>query len=194
MDKAIEQVLKTWYEPDHPLHLDPLHPAIGLAGEAGELLDLYKKEQFKDRVSWWDCVHCSHSRIMHLNGNCIQPKTLKDDCDCDNYTPKILDELGDLFFYKRVLGYIAKHPNSKFDSEVSEVVILLADLNLFAAQLLYDLIHRRELDTGRLKLVQERLDRILEICNCTLDKLTELNYAKLKDGDNHGWESARTLS
>ena len=44
----IQRALETWYEPDHPLHNDPLHPAIGLAGEAGELLDLYKKEQFVD--------------------------------------------------------------------------------------------------------------------------------------------------
>ena len=57
----IEKCLKTWYEPDHSLHLDPLHPALGLAGEAGELLDLYKKERFKDGVSWWDCVHCGRS-------------------------------------------------------------------------------------------------------------------------------------
>jgi hypothetical protein len=42
MDKAIKYVLETWYEPDHPLYLDPLHPAIGLAGEAGKLFTSHK--------------------------------------------------------------------------------------------------------------------------------------------------------
>lgn len=39
----IEKILKTWYPEDHPLHLDPLHPAIGLAGEAGGAIKAIQK-------------------------------------------------------------------------------------------------------------------------------------------------------
>ena len=47
MDKAIELALKTWYPPDHPLHLNPHHPLGKLLGEWGELLDDYMKLLYK---------------------------------------------------------------------------------------------------------------------------------------------------
>lgn len=192
MEKSIEQALITWYPKGHPLHLDLLHPAIGWAGEGGELVDLLKKQLFKGGVSWWDCVHCGESGDWHSKNNSF----------CGNgwiesrhtvYTPKVLDELGDFGYYQRIINYISKHPDCKFDSEVDEITILLADLNLYSAQLLVDLIHRRKIDTGRLKLAQQRFDRILEIFDCSLDQLTELNWQKLKDGDHHGWATARKL-
>lgn len=46
-DKIQERALETWYEPEHPLHSEKLHPTIGLAGEVGELLNLMKKHHYK---------------------------------------------------------------------------------------------------------------------------------------------------
>jgi NTP pyrophosphatase (non-canonical NTP hydrolase) len=46
-DEIQRRALETWYEADHPLHSEKLHPAIGLAGEVGELLNLMKKHLFK---------------------------------------------------------------------------------------------------------------------------------------------------
>ena len=98
MMNSIEKALKTWYPKDHPLHLDLLHPAIGLAGEAGELLDLYKKEAYKDGVSWWDCAYCNSSQPNHYENRCLAI------FEPTQYTPKTLDELGDLWFYFSILA------------------------------------------------------------------------------------------
>jgi NTP pyrophosphatase (non-canonical NTP hydrolase) len=183
MDKATEQALKTWYEPSHPLHHGPLHPALGLAGEAGELLDLYKKERFKDGFSWWDCIHCKRTKEVH--------KTFP---NCLNYTPKILDELGDLWYYLRVLSYILKK-ELNFTSEhyygTLEIEQVLTSLNLVTAQFAYDLTINKFADTGRLNIAYTCLDKLLVQFDYTLDQLTELNWQKLKDGDNHGWAIAR---
>ena len=46
-DKIQQRALKTWYPPEHDLHGDKLHPILALAGEAGELANLYKKDRFK---------------------------------------------------------------------------------------------------------------------------------------------------
>ncbi len=47
MNKSIETALKTWYPKNHALHFDPIHPAMGLAGEIGEWINLHKKDEFK---------------------------------------------------------------------------------------------------------------------------------------------------
>ena len=41
-DQSQLNALATWYPADNPLHLDPRHPTIKLAGEAGEVLDFTK--------------------------------------------------------------------------------------------------------------------------------------------------------
>ena len=41
-DQSQLNALKTWYPTDNSLHLNPRHPAIKLAGEAGEILDFTK--------------------------------------------------------------------------------------------------------------------------------------------------------
>ena len=46
-DKIQARCLKTWYPEGHELHTDKLHPILALAGEAGELANLHKKDKFK---------------------------------------------------------------------------------------------------------------------------------------------------
>ena len=50
-DKIQQRCLETWYDESHELHDDLLHPIIGLGGEAGELLNLIKKDLFKSGCS-----------------------------------------------------------------------------------------------------------------------------------------------
>lgn len=184
-DEAILKSLETWYDQDHPLHLDPLHPAIGLAGEAGELLDLLKKERFKDGVSWWDCVHCNGSKEVHSSNLTIQTGF----ANCE-YAPKILDKLGNLWYYLRILAYQYKVElespelaNIRYDFD-----IILTRLNLDAATFLNELIVNARYNPELLDRVYYSLHYCLEKLDCTLDQLTELNYDKLKDGDHHGWK------
>ena len=51
-DAIQKRALKTWYPPDHRLHLDPLHPTLAIAGEAGELANQLKKHIWKPGVSY----------------------------------------------------------------------------------------------------------------------------------------------
>jgi len=46
-DEIQRRALKTWYSKDHLLYQEQLHPLIALAGEAGELLNLWKKDTYK---------------------------------------------------------------------------------------------------------------------------------------------------
>jgi len=46
-DEIQQRALKTWYPEGYPLHYDPLHPILALAGEAGELANLHKKALYK---------------------------------------------------------------------------------------------------------------------------------------------------
>lgn len=185
INSAVSKVLETWYDQDHPLHLDPLHPAIGLAGEAGELLDLYKKERFKDGVSWWDCANCGGEKDEHYGWQ--NNKLLSE------YTPKILDELGDWWYYFRILAYQKKVDLSEWILEGKRSVpddksMILFSLNYQCARLLMICDNSGVIHPDILKIAFRWFQDILFILDCTLDQLTELNYDKLKDGDHHGWK------
>lgn len=180
----IEKALKTWYPTDHPLHNDPLHPAIGLAGEAGELLNLHKKERFKEGFSWWDCVHCGYEENNHTSSTkCLDLLHV--------YTPKILDELGDFWYYLRILAYQQKVDLSDYADNVAsrEMIDCLINLSSVSANILRGVQYKwkeRQHDLGFAYVV---LLIILDSLDCTLDQLTELNWQKLKDGNNNGWQA-----
>lgn len=188
MKEAIEKALKTWYPIDHPLRLDPRHPAIKLAGEAGEILDLYGKHEYKPSFDWWTCKKCGYTRDgYHLeSGECLAISLQQ-----DFYTPLILDELGDLWYYLRILAYQTntdltdKYPSGdKMDKS-------LAWLNLAASQFHWDFVVENRVNSGRLQVVYHELLNILSLLNTTIDELTELNYIKLNsDPTNHGWKGA----
>ena len=93
-DQSQLNALATWYDKSNPLHLDPRHPVIKLAGEAGEILDLYGKHEYKPGFDWWNCKHCGQiENCGKLNNS------------CPGYIPLILDELGDYSYYLRILAY-----------------------------------------------------------------------------------------
>lgn len=171
-----DNILTTWYPANHPFHLDPLPAALGLAGEAGELIDLYKKDRFKDGFSWWECTHCGTTRP-------------EDSCQ-ENYTPKILDELGDFWYYLRILAYQQKWEipgNWETDNAPAKFLSILdtlTKLNFHCAKLLGDY---ENIGSEKLTKVFSWFLDLVSLLDITLDQLTESNWAKLKDGDNNGW-------
>ena len=159
--KYIDMALETWYLPDHPLYKDPFHPALGLAGEAGELIDLYKKEKFKISCSWWD-------RGI-------------------NSMPLIIEELGDLTFYLRILLWQAEYKGQlnagAFSVDIGEKLI---DVFLLSSAILEDYYN-----IGLLVRIYGNVHLICSDLGTSIEKVMDLNYSKLKGGDNHGWKKAR---
>jgi hypothetical protein len=197
LNDAILKALETWYEPDHKLHNDPLHPAIGLAGEAGELLNLYKKEKFKSGVSWWDCVYCGLIGVEHnINAECNPNKSGK---FFTYYTPLILDELGDFWYYLRILAYQQGQDLSEWlftqyyldNAPLEEPLYPLAFLNRDCGKLLSNYVLDKKINPDILQYIFNGFQTTLRDIRYSLAELTELNYDKLKDSDNHGWKEAR---
>ena len=158
--KAISKALKTWYPRDNPLHLDPIHPSAGLAGEAGKLLNLWKKDKFKPGYSWFECKNCFDTEERQCEGE---------------YTLLVIDELGDFWYYLRILYYISgKAPQYKSIYSAFDIHELLAAMNLGAAIICYD-----SLDTIWLDICFSCLLTILGKFDYTLEELTESNWQKL---------------
>lgn len=100
MMTPIEKALLTWYKPSNPLYKDPEPFTDGLIAETGELYALYKNERWKDGFSWFDCKHCKQGKDFHFNKlRCDGKLTF---FNPKIYTPKVLDELGDVWYYLRV--------------------------------------------------------------------------------------------
>lgn len=64
-DKIQKRALKTWYPKDNALHMDKLHPILGLAGEAGELVNLWKKHNYKPKFL------ASNADFIDEMGDCL---------------------------------------------------------------------------------------------------------------------------
>lgn len=194
MNEAIEKVLLTWYPANHPLHLNPRHPAIKLAGEAGELLDLYGKNEYKPNFSWWNCKWCKDNKEDHSKNNDYCPGwwNIESENNRTHYTPLVLDELGDLWYYLRILAY---QSNEKFDnipsftrvdSLLEEILRLLSNSTKLA--IIVEATNR--IDNTLLKKSYARFNNILGYTDVTLGELTELNYIKLSDPTHNGWINA----
>jgi hypothetical protein len=177
----IEKALLTWYAKDHPLHSDPLHPAIKLAGEAGELLDLYGKERFKPQFSWWQCKNCGEASQW--------------DCRCDNetlfYTPLVLDETGDYTYYLRIICYIADISLEQIKGENYyrwSVKKLLAVMGQNSYTILNDYLDKQWIDVSRLKVIWGCLEPFISELGVTWQEIIDLNYRKLNSEPTaHGW-------
>lgn len=177
----IDKALLTWYPKDHPLHLDPLHPAIKLAGEAGELLDLYGKERFKPQFTWWQCKNCGEASEW--------------DCRCDKetlfYTPLVLDEIGDIWYYIRILAYQADVKLDRSEAMDYSLPKCLAYLDNAAAGVYLGVVEEAKIFSGDLLYTYYNLLSLLQKLDVDLEQVTELNYRKLNsEPTNHGWKNA----
>lgn len=74
--QSMEKALKTWYEVGDPLRFNLKPAAMGLLGEAGELVDLLKKRNYKKGF------------------------------DHENFVELYRGEIGDIWYYLRILSFI----------------------------------------------------------------------------------------
>jgi len=193
-DSSQLKSLKTWYPKSHELHLDSRHPCIKLAGECGELLDLYAKDEYKPNFSWWECKHCGYGDASHAGvyKECYEFKGY--------YTPKVLDELGDISYYLRILTY---QKGVTFDElcdgfraewfihEDDNLVELLLELLSDSSRVLEHFLYDNEVMLSYLKDSAFTFLAILHKLDCPLKHLLELNYRKLNSEESkHGWANA----
>lgn len=197
-DHYQELALKTWYSPDDSRYLDPRHPLIKLAGEAGELLDLYGKHEYKPGFDWWDCKKCgvSRERLEKLKnwkgGNIVQ-------CCYDGPVPLVLDELGDWWYYLRIVTYQKGESVEQWVKELETIqynnpnltpLYCLSVMSKDSSDALYLFVEFGNVG-GAIWNAFVYFMRLLSLLDCTLDRLTELNYAKLNSEPTaHGWKSS----
>ena len=163
-DRSVELSLRTWYKSDDPLYSDPLHPAIGLAGELGELYNLHKKKMFKPGFEY--------TREMEL------------------------DEWGDYWYYLRILcwqknflPWAHNFPSRLLRKEIkSDIISILHKLSGHSNSIIWHIIESKKSDqldiTKSYHIMKIRLDQL----DCTIDRLTNLNWQKLKPGSKRGDE------
>ena len=158
-NQMIDFALSTWYPKNHPLHLDPIHPAMGLAGEAGEILNKRKKDLFKANYEWSDLDE--------------------------------LDELGDIWYYIRILTYQQGIEITSYPYKIADLDIVRSNLALNAAKICLNAQTSKPFKKS-LKKCQMWLITYLEVLEVTLDELTALNWEKLKPGSKRGdeWRSS----
>jgi len=201
-DNSQLSALLTWYPANHELYLDPRHPCIKLAGECGELLDLYAKDEYKPRFSWWDCI-CGIPRDNHfmIEGEFDDNDGCEHKCKCI-YTPKVLDELGDISYYLRILAYQKGITFEALCGEFNHTPIplyygrgdllsTLSDLSLSSNILL---VRHLGNISGSLRDCTFYFLAILHKLDCSLEHLLELNYRKLNTETQNGWANATTKS
>lgn len=182
-DKYQAMALKTFNtEGDDPIN----HALLGLAGETGELLDLWKKNQYKPGFSWWNCKKCG------FKGGGYELKAMVHD-GCDNFTPLILDELGDYSYYARIVSIpteisfeamVAKFNPDGWDG----LEDLLIDLSYQSIKLLKYYRTYGDIDPMRLQNCVSVMLAIMSKLGVTLEQVLNLNYAKLNSEPTaHGW-------
>ncbi len=181
----IDKALKTWYEPDNPLYCDPEHPTLKLAGKIGELLDLYAKHKYKPNFDWTDCKHCKRPGIEHnVEAQCnpaYSPDTI--------YTEMVLDELGDIWYYLRILAWMndVSFSHNRIANSKHPSLYYIKAMYSYANNALQSGFGWEPILVG----THFHLTGILFNLDYTLDQLTELNYQKLNsEPTNHGWEGA----
>lgn len=193
----IEQALKTWYPVDHPLHLDPKHPVLALAGEAGELLDLLKKDLFKPNFSWWNCKHCGYGDASHSMGKCLSGPGMGYKMLREDYTPLILDELGDYLYYLGILTYqidasLEEMIKKAFIFDTYDIEQLLVCLDYVSSGIAYGYLMRdQSINRYDLQIAINLFMSILQKLGVSLERVLEMNYRKLNSEEsNHGWKGA----
>ena len=166
-DRSVELSLRTWYKSDDPLYSDPLHPAIGLAGELGELYNLHKKKMFKPGFKY--------TRKMELDEWGDYWYYLRILCWQKDFLPWVHN-----FLLIRLLRKEIK----------DDIISILHNLSGHSHSILWHIIEGEKSDSIRLDITKSyhimeiRLDQL----GCSVDQLTELNWQKLKPGSERGDE------
>jgi NTP pyrophosphatase (non-canonical NTP hydrolase) len=177
MNEHIELALKTWYSEHHEHHFNLEPNLLGLAGEAGEMVDVLKKDRFK-------------------NGHEVSRATW-------------LDELGDFWYYLRIVSYqvttlgyceyplVSKHKWDKHIVNKASLLHIHSNINWLCAKTLarFELVPEWEIfqDGIALNSLYQFLLLRLEQLDCTIDELTKINWQKVQPGSERGeeWREAR---
>lgn len=185
-DQAQVKSLASWYKEGNPLRLESRHPLIKLAGEAGEILDAYGKEEYKPNWSWWTCSTCGCSKRQHEDSPYA----------CKNYFPKIISELGDYSYYLRIITFqqgvsfeMLCDGYTPFTACLEE---LLNDLAYRSTKLHKMWLKTKKVNPYELQILTFIFLTILERLEVSLEEVLNLNYKKLNsENTQHGWSSAR---
>jgi hypothetical protein len=138
--------------------MDILHALLGLAGEAGEIVDQYKKHLFKTGR------RCSRAQFLDELGDLF-------------YYIRIVAHLNGLAIAD--IGIDSDDPLSLTELET------ITGINATTATLLLKWVTDAKMDIHILLAVYLGLIVRLSQLDCSLDVLTELNRIKLEDC--HGW-------
>ena len=164
MNRHIELALRTWYPKDDPLHWAKEPAFAGLFGEAGEVVDLIKKAKYKGK----------------------QPVS----------RDRFLEECGDFWYYLRIVAYQNDYNLAAAIDESANLALDFLNEN--------DLL-RNAIDMGvrvaiiisyDICMIEDVLGKLILMLNlfeCTLDELTDLNYVKLAGG-KHGWKEHKNAN
>lgn len=190
-DSTQSQALQSWYKEGNELRMNPRHPLIKLAGEAGELLDLYGKHEYKPGFSWFERCECKHSKNSHDYLGCLETH-----CDCKLFYPVILSELGDWSFYMRIItwqqGVSFEMLCEGFEPFTTTLEELLNDLAYRSVKLHKRWLKFYVIDKGELQVLTFIFLTILKYLEVSLEDVLNLNYKKLNSEETqHGWSRAR---
>lgn len=190
-DKSQQNALLSWYKEGNPLRLEPRHPLIKLAGEAGELLDLFGKHEYKPGYNWLEKCECKHNKNSHDYLGCLEKQ-----CDCKFFYPIILSELGDCSYYLRIItwqqGVSFETLCQSFEPFTTTLEELLNDLAYRSVKLHKRWLKFQIIDKSELQILTFIFLSILHRLDVDLDTVLELNYKKLNSEETqHGWSQAR---
>lgn len=188
MNNYTQQILKSWYTSSHSLHLDPLHPAIGLAGESGELLNVWKKHEFKPGYDYWLCKVCGKAQKCYQH---YQMGIGIDNSSEHIYTPIILDELGDLAYYTLILHYQSSLELPELYQAELEILDILIGINIASGRLLAQIRRENVINHPYLHSVWRHILLLCHQLGTSIDEVMKLNDQKLSQKNMNGWEKAR---
>jgi hypothetical protein len=190
VEEAIEISLRTWYPKDHPLHNNPHLPLGKLLGEWGELLDDYADANKTDDTKFhlmkllakWGKLMDDYMKSLYKPGYEFEPE----------------DELGDIWYYIRVLCWQRDHkPENAFEIKVldrlQETDYIIAKTAGIISSSFLTIAQDYNYHISTLDYVYSALVEIARRYNLTLDQLTASNWEKLKPGSERGeqWMKAR---
>jgi len=153
-----QRALKTWYPQNHELHTDPLHPLAGLAGEAGELLNLWKKDTYKPgfkatKEQWLDelgdLLYYLAIALYQIEVPVISTPTITDGDIL--YCIAAMSDSASTILWEFVRGSQTKL------GRMAQLILVIHPLKTFVNHF-----------------------------GCSLDELSKMNREKLKDG-KHSW-------
>lgn len=184
----IKLALQTWYAPDSESYRDAMHPALKLAGETGELLDLYAKHLFKPNFNAFTCKNCAEVKEEHNNDGTCYDWYQNSDYSL-RFVSRFFDELGDVWYYLRILAFIKEIELTRLNWNLNDDLLYnLGKLNFCAATIASGMVEHKSFDGGWLEFCYRYFVAICFNLGITEEEVTQLNYEKLNIKGAHGWK------